>query len=88
MNKLQLRTDSEMERQGWMKFSPWFEAVVKYAILTVCGALLYAMAAKYALTVRGYSAIGGEGFLLLLPVIYGMVEAVIRGYGKEGTEKH
>lgn len=65
-----------------MKFSPCFRTVVKYAILTVCGILLYALFAKYALTERGYFAIGGEGFLLILPVIYGLVEAVIRGYGK------
>lgn len=67
-----------------MKFSPPFGTVVKYAVLTVCGILLYVLASRYALTVRGYSAIGGEGLLLLLPVIYGLAEAVIRGYGKGG----
>ncbi|MCI8479114.1 MAG: hypothetical protein HFE97_12410 [Oscillospiraceae bacterium] len=63
-----------------MNFSLQFRTIVKYVILTACGILLYVLAAKYAFTERGYFAIGGEGFLLLLPVIYGVTGTVIRDW--------
>lgn len=77
-----------------MKFRQLLWPPVKYAVLTVCGVLLYLLAAKHALTERGYFAIGGEGLLLLLPVIYGILSAVIRDWLKDlkargrGLRKH
>lgn len=44
--------------------------VVKYTFLTVCGVLLYRVAAAYALMERGYYAVGGEVFALFLPVLF------------------
>ncbi len=44
--------------------------IVKYAILTAVGILIYLVAADYANEWRGYKAYGGEVFLLLLPVFY------------------
>ncbi|WP_298029725.1 hypothetical protein [uncultured Dysosmobacter sp.] len=61
-----------------MKFYQILRRVVKYAALTVCGILLYLYAAKYALTQRGYFAVGGEVFLLLLPVYYYIVSTIVR----------
>jgi len=45
-------------------------AVVWYGFLTVAGVLLYKAGAAYALQERGYYAVGGEAFALLLPVLY------------------
>lgn len=53
-------------------------AFVKYIILSVIGAILYIMAAKYAFIERGYFAVGGEAFMLLLPVFYCLVSSLIR----------
>ena len=66
-----------------MKHHPELRAIVKYAVLTVCGILLYLLAAKQVLAKRGYFAIGGEGLFLLLPVFYGATHAVIRDWIKE-----
>lgn len=43
---------------------------IKYGALTVLGVCLFKMASEYALRERGYFAVGGEIFLLLLPVFY------------------
>lgn len=61
-----------------MRFNRVIGFVAKYTMLTGVGVLLYIMAAKYALAERGYFAVGGEGLLLLLPVFYGLIEAVLR----------
>lgn len=53
-------------------------AVAKYAALTVAGVLLFRAGQARALAERGYEALGGEVFALLLPVFYWMVTRVIR----------
>lgn len=53
-------------------------AVVKYAALTLAGILLFRAGQARALAERGYEALGGEVFALLLPVFYWMVTRVIR----------
>lgn len=53
-------------------------AVAKYAALTVAGVLLFRAEQARALAERGYEALGGEVFALLLPVFYWMVTRVIR----------
>lgn len=57
--------------------------VAKYAALTVAGVLLFRAGAAYALTERGYKAIGGEVFALFLPVFYYTISATVRDYIKE-----
>lgn len=61
-----------------MKLNRVIGIVAKYIVLTGCGVLLYILAAKHALVERGYFAVGGEGLLLLLPVLYGLAEAVLK----------
>ncbi|WP_300608184.1 hypothetical protein [uncultured Oscillibacter sp.] len=63
-----------------MKFNRVIGIVVKYILLTGGGVLLYILAAKYALAERGYFAVGGEVFFLLLPVLYYVTAMVIRDY--------
>lgn len=52
--------------------------VVKYAALTLVGVLLFRAGQARALAERGYEALGGEVFALLLPVLYWMVVRVAR----------
>ena len=53
-------------------------AVVKYAVLTAAGIILFRAGQARALTERGYAAVGGEGFALLLPVLYYMISRTVR----------
>lgn len=53
-------------------------AVVKYAVLTAAGILLFKAGQASALTERGYAAIGGEVFALFLPVLYYMISRAFR----------
>lgn len=57
--------------------------VAKYAALTLVGIILFRAGAAYALTERGYSAVGGEAFALFLPVFYALFSGVGRGYIKD-----
>lgn len=50
----------------------------KYTALTAAGVALYLWARGYANTQRGYEAVGGEVFLLALPLVWLMVEITIR----------
>lgn len=70
-----------------MKFNRVIWTVAKYIALTVGGILLYTLAAKYAQAERGYFAVGGEGFLLFLPVLYWVTAAVVRDMIKESKGK-
>lgn len=45
-------------------------AIVKYAALTIAGIMLFREGAARALAYRGYFAVGGEVFALLLPIFY------------------
>ena len=58
------------------KARPWI--LFSGPLLAVCGILLYLFVAKYALAQRGYFAVGGEMFFLLLPVLYYIVATMIR----------
>lgn len=53
-------------------------AVVKYAVLTAAGILLFKAGQASALAERGYAAIGGEGFALPLPVLYYLISRAVR----------
>lgn len=50
----------------------------KYTILTLLGVLLYKFAAEYALQTRGYFAVGGEVFILFLPVFYYIISKSVK----------
>ena len=57
--------------------------VAKYTGLTLAGIILFRAGAAYALTERGYSAVGGEAFALFLPAFYALLSGVGRGYVKD-----
>ncbi len=54
--------------------------VAKYAALSLAGIILFRAGAAYGLKERGYSAVGGEAFALLLPVFWYTMEKTVRGY--------
>lgn len=62
------RRRSQKHTRRRVRLNGW--TVAKYAALTVAGVLLFRAGAAYALTERGYKAIGGEVFALFLPVFY------------------
>lgn len=55
--------------------------VAKWAAITACGILLFNWGHAAAYTQRGYEAIGGEIFLLFLPLFWWLIETSV----KEGT---
>lgn len=56
----------------------WQRTLVKYILLTIAGIILFTVGAKAAYAERGYQAIGGEGFLLFLPLFYWLFSKTIR----------
>ena len=52
--------------------------VAKYAFLLAVGVVLFKQANAYAYAQRGYEAIGGEGFFLLLPLLWYLITTTIR----------
>lgn len=75
------RRRSKKHTRRRVRLNGW--TVAKYAALTVAGVLLFRAGAAYALTERGYKAIGGEVFALFLPVFYYTISATVRDYIKE-----
>lgn len=57
--------------------------VAKYAALTLAGIILFRAGAAYALTERGYSAVGGEAVALLLPVLWYLISQTVRDLTKD-----
>ena len=57
--------------------------VAKYAALTLAGIILFRAGAAYALTERGYSAVGGEAVALLLPVLWYLISQTVRDFTKD-----
>ena len=53
--------------------------IVKYAVLTLIGILLFKAGHAQALLERGYEALGGEVCALFLPVFHWMVSHIARG---------
>lgn len=54
--------------------------IAKYAALTLAGIVLFRAGAVYGLKERGYSAVGGEAFALLLPVFWYAAEKTVRDF--------
>ncbi len=67
-----------MKRKRLLRCHIRLAVVVKYAALTLVGILLFRTGQAQALVERGYEALGGEVFALLLPVLYWMVVRVAR----------
>lgn len=85
MTKLTFRKPSETKqtteraarRHGW--------AIARYAFLTACGFVLYRAGAACALAQRGYIAMGGEVFLLILPLFYYLFSTLLRDMIRDVT---
>ena len=54
------------------------QVILKYAILSVLGIVLYFAGRKIAYMERGYFAMGGETLVFLLPVFYYIVSTMAR----------
>ncbi len=79
---IKIRAGQAPERR-WVRLRTWIarlngRTVAWYVFLTAAGVLLYKLGAAYALRERGYFAVGGEAFFLLLPVLYYIVSVAIR----------
>ncbi len=83
----QAEQPSEKREPVWRRWRLNGWTVAKYAALTVAGVLLFRAGAAYALAERGYKAIGGEVFALLLPVIYYTISATVRDWVKGISEE-
>ena len=55
-------------------------SVAKYSGLTLAGIILFRAGAAYALTERGYSAVGGEVVALLLPALWYLISQTVRDF--------
>lgn len=57
--------------------------LAKWSLLVIASILLYMAGSRQAFHQRGYEAIGGEIFLLLLPAIYHSLEQMIQDIKEE-----
>lgn len=67
-------------RRNRKKKGPDAGTIVKYAVLTLLGIWLYRLGADYAYAQRGYFAVGGEVFALLLPYFYWAVSRTVKDF--------
>lgn len=75
------RRRSQKHTRRRVRLNGW--TVAKYAALTVAGVLLFRAGAAYALTERGYKAIGGEVFALFLPVFFYIASVTVRDWFRD-----
>ena len=61
--------------------------LLKYALLTACGGVLFYVGNRIATARRGYAAIGGEMVFLLLPVFYQVGKTTIDDYRRERARR-
>lgn len=73
-------TQPRRRKRRRKKNSPNPGTVVKYAILTLLGIWLYRLGAEYALQQRGYFAVGGEVFALMLPYFWWAVSRSVKDF--------
>lgn len=52
--------------------------VIKYAIITICGVILFFVLNQAANKERVVSSIGGEGVFIILPLIWWVVERTFK----------
>lgn len=58
----------------------WKDTLVKYILLTIAGIILFHFGSEVAYAERGYKAIGGEGFALLLPLFYLIISHTVQDF--------
>lgn len=80
-DKPALRRRSKKHTRRRVRLNGW--TVAKYAADRGRGPAVSSGCLAYALTERGYKAIGGEVFALFLPVFYYTISATVRDYIKE-----
>ncbi len=51
---------------------------IKYAIITVCGAVLFITVNRAANAERSAASVGGEAFFLILPLMWWIVERTVK----------
>lgn len=51
---------------------------IKYAILTVCGVILFITVNRAANAERSAASVGGEAFFLILPLMWWIVERTVK----------
>lgn len=74
------RTRRKRRRKQEVRIGAVGRVIIKYAILTLIGIVLFRAGAAAALRDRGYKAVGGEAFALLLPVLYYLVTTTVRDW--------
>ena len=57
--------------------------IIKYAALTVCGFALFFAFNRLETVRRGYDAIGGEMFFVLLPVLWLIIGKTIKDIARD-----
>lgn len=62
----------------WVRRKRW--AILKYTALTFAGVWLFKIGSEYAYAQRGYIAVGGEMFALLLPLFYYLFSSTVRDF--------
>ncbi len=82
MNKEKIRTFKVANRSFEID-TKRLGAVAKYAMLTMCGFLLFKIGQAAAFEQRGYIAYGGECFLLGLPLFYHIISTTARDIAVE-----
>lgn len=78
MEMQKTRARRKRSRKTEICISPVGRAIIKYAILTLIGIILFRAGAAVGLRERGYEAVGGEAFALFLPVLYYLISATVR----------
>lgn len=62
------------------------ETVLKYAIITMCGLILFTLANDAANAERISNSVGGEAVFVLLPVLWWVVERSIKDAAAEAKK--
>lgn len=65
-----------------------FSPILKYAALALLGFVMFKIGAKQARIDRGYSAVGGEGLFLFLPVLYYLISKTVRDWLDDLKNNH
>lgn len=80
MEMQKTRTRRKRRRKLEIHIGAVGRTIIKYAILTLIGIVLFRAGAAAALRDRGYEAVGGEAFALLLPVLYYLISTTVKDW--------
>lgn len=64
----------------------WRDTLLTYILLTIAGIILFCIGSEVAHAERGYKAIGGEGFALLLPLFYLIISSTVQDFVRDCRE--